>query len=168
MLKSGMDVSLPVIFEPHVDLKKRVPGAIGSDPHRRYGPVRQHDPGVRVSRRPWDYLILTASNALQARAYEDQLRARQELGLLPQVREALVVPDLEGKRIGSGGSTLACLVEILRRERARHGIDFTGSGAIQQALSALRILIVHAGGDSRRLAGLRAMRQNLRSLAGHA
>jgi fucokinase len=99
----------------------------------------------------WDYLILTASNALQAGAYEDQLHARKELGLLPQVREALVVPDLEGKRIGSGGSTLWCLVEILRRERARYGIDFTESGAVQQALSALRILIVHAGGDSRRL-----------------
>jgi fucokinase len=99
----------------------------------------------------WDYLILTASNALQAWAYEDQLQARRELGLLPQVREAFVAPDLEGRRIGSGGSTLWCLVEVLRRERERRGIDFTGSGAIQQALNNLRILIVHAGGDSRRL-----------------
>ena len=101
--------------------------------------------------RLWDYLILTASNALQARAYESQLQARRDLGLLPQVGEAFVVPDLEGRRIGSGGSTLWCLVEILRRERARRGIDFTGDGAIQQALNHLRILIVHAGGDSRRL-----------------
>ena len=99
----------------------------------------------------WDYLILTASNALQARAYESQLQARRELGLLPQVREAFVVPDLEGRRIGSGGSTLWCLVEILRRERARRGIDLSGRGAIEEALSHLRILIVHAGGDSRRL-----------------
>ena len=99
----------------------------------------------------WDYLVLTASNALQARAYESQLHVRWELGLLPRVREAFVVPDLEGKRIGSGGSTLWCLVEILRRERARRGIDLTGSGALEQALSHLRILIVHAGGDSRRL-----------------
>ena len=99
--------------------------------------------------KPWDYLILTASNALQARAYESQLQARWELGLLPQVREAFVVADLEGRRIGSGGSTLWCLVEILRRER--RGFDLTGSGAIEQALSHLRILIVHAGGDSRRL-----------------
>jgi fucokinase len=63
----------------------------------------------------------------------------------------LVVADLEGKRIGSGGSTLWCLVEILRREWARHGIDLSGSGAIERTLSPLRILIVHAGGDSRRL-----------------
>jgi fucokinase len=99
----------------------------------------------------WDYLILTASNALQARAYESQLQARRELGLLPQVGEAFVVPDLEGRRIGSGGSTLCCLVEILRREQARRGILLSGSGAVEEALGRLRILIVHAGGDSRRL-----------------
>jgi fucokinase len=99
----------------------------------------------------WDYLIVTASNDLQARAYEDQLRARRELGLLRQVRDVFVVPDLEGKRIGSGGSTLWCLVQVLRRERERRGLDWSARGAIQQALSGLRILIVHAGGDSRRL-----------------
>ena len=99
----------------------------------------------------WDYLILTASNALQARAYESQLQARRELGLLPQVSEAFVVPDLEGRRIGSGGSTLCCVVEILRREQARRGILLSGSGAVEEALGHLRILIVHAGGDSRRL-----------------
>jgi fucokinase len=99
----------------------------------------------------WDYLILTASNVVQARAYESQLQARRELGLLPQVGEALVVPDLESRRIGSGGSTLCCLVEILRREQARRGILLSGSGAVEEALGHLRILIVHAGGDSRRL-----------------
>ena len=57
----------------------------------------------------WDYLIVTASNVLQASAYEAQLRLRREHGLLAEVREVLVVPDLEGKRIGSGGSTLQCL-----------------------------------------------------------
>jgi fucokinase len=106
---------------------------------------------MSASRSSWDYLILTASNELQARAYEDQLQARSNLGLLPQVRETLVLADLEGKRIGSGGSTLACLVEVLRRERERRDIDLAGSGAIERALRDLRILIVHAGGDSRRL-----------------
>ncbi len=84
----------------------------------------------------WDYLVLTASNDHQAHAYETQLRRRRELGLLPQVREALVIPDPDGKRVGSGGSTLHCLQTILKRE---------------QRLEGLRILIVHAGGDSRRL-----------------
>src|SRR5439155_23284548 len=84
----------------------------------------------------WDYLILTASNAEQARAYEGQLRLRRDLGQLTRVREALVVADPEGKRVGSGGSTLFSLAAVLERE---------------PRLEGLRILIVHAGGDSRRL-----------------
>jgi fucokinase len=92
----------------------------------------------------WDYLIVTASNARQARAYEAQLRLRRELGLLPQVRECFVAADLEDRRIGSGGSTVYCLSEVLERER-KHG------QAAEDALRRLRILIVHAGGDSRRL-----------------
>ncbi len=92
----------------------------------------------------WDYLILTASHEAQARAYEKQLRLRRRLGLLPEVREAFAVADLEDRRIGSGGSTLACLIEVLNRERR-------GETSAAGILSRLRVLIVHAGGDSRRL-----------------
>jgi len=95
----------------------------------------------------WDYLVLTASNAAQAQAYEMQLQMRRQAGLLPQVREVLVVSDLEDQRIGSGGSTLLCLVRIVECERRRRGRR-EGVAAI---LRELRILIVHAGGDSRRL-----------------
>jgi fucokinase len=95
----------------------------------------------------WDYLVVTASNAAQAAAYERQLAARSVAG----VRETLVVADLDGRRIGSGGSTLLCLVEILNRERATRGLDLTTGVAIARALGQLRILIIHAGGDSRRL-----------------
>jgi len=95
----------------------------------------------------WDYLVLTASNALQARAYESQLRLRRQYGLLPQAREALVVADLGDRRIGSGGSTLLCLLRIVERERLRHG----RRNGVAEILRKLRILIVHAGGDSRRL-----------------
>jgi len=72
------------------------------------------------------------------------LRLRRDLGLLPQVRETLVVPDLEGKRIGSGGSTLYCLTQVLNRHSTQDRDPAT-------ILRPLRILIVHAGGDSRRL-----------------
>ena len=114
----------------------------------------------------WDYLIVTASNARQAQAYEDQLRLRRELGLLPQVREWFVVADLEGRRIGSGGSTVYCLVEVLERERAGGTACATTTttspassevgpavppASAADTLRRLRILIVHAGGDSRRL-----------------
>src|SRR6516165_1429009 len=90
----------------------------------------------------WDYLILTASNADQARAYESQLKARRELGHLPRVREALVVADPEGRRVGSGGSTVYALAKVLERHGGRDA---------EKALAGMRILIVHAGGDSRRL-----------------
>ncbi|MHC4521104.1 MAG: hypothetical protein ACYTAS_21125, partial [Planctomycetota bacterium] len=58
----------------------------------------------------WDYLIVTASNEAQAKAYESQLAVRRELGLLSAVREAVVVADPGGRRVGSGGSTLCCLM----------------------------------------------------------
>ncbi|HXR34948.1 MAG TPA: hypothetical protein VN754_03330, partial [Candidatus Binataceae bacterium] len=93
----------------------------------------------------WDYLIVTASNARQASAYEAQLRLRRELGLLPQVRESFAAADLEDRRIGSGGSTVYCLAQVLERERR------TKNQAAEDILRRLRILIVHAGGDSRRL-----------------
>ena len=95
----------------------------------------------------WDYLVLTASNAEQASAYEYQLGLRRQCGMLPQVRDTLVVPDLEGQRIGSGGSTLLCLVRIVEIERRRRG----RRDEVAAILRGLRILIVHAGGDSRRL-----------------
>lgn len=98
----------------------------------------------------WDILIVTASNERQAEAYEAQLNLRRELGLLSDVREAIVVADPGGKRIGSGGSTLYCLMEVLHR---RLGSRLAKSSARdwEQVLAELRILIIHAGGDSRRL-----------------
>jgi fucokinase len=99
----------------------------------------------------WDYLILTASNALQADAYQAQLQLRQELGLLEGVREAFAVPDPEGRRIGSGGSTIYCISLILERERERRGLTGAASQSIEDILRLVRVLIVHAGGDSKRL-----------------
>ncbi|MHB1033104.1 MAG: fucose pyrophosphorylase domain-containing protein [Pirellulales bacterium] len=97
---------------------------------------------------PWDYLIVTASNEAQAQAYRWQLGLRQKLGMLSDFAEVLVVPDAEGKRVGSGGSTLDCLVEVLRRECPAAGAN---PATAEDLLRRRRILILHAGGDSRRL-----------------
>jgi len=97
---------------------------------------------------PWDYLILTAANQRQAKAYTEELRLRCELGRLPQVRQSLVVPDLQDRRMGSGGSTLLCLAEVLQRQAEAGGRD---AERAQEVFRGKRILIVHGGGDSRRL-----------------
>ncbi len=99
---------------------------------------------------PWHYLILTAANDHQAAAYEAQIRMRRETAQLTQVRDTLVVVDPQGRRVGSGGSTLHCLREVLRRE-SEAGQDIPDFAAAERILRGLRILIVHAGGDSRRL-----------------
>ena len=99
----------------------------------------------------WDYLVVTASNGRQAAAYDDELALRIRLGFLPGVRKAMAVPDPGGSRIGSGGSTVWSLLKVLERE-----LGSDGGGALDprvwiEALAKLRILIIHAGGDSRRL-----------------
>ena len=86
----------------------------------------------------WDYVVITASNETQAKAYEQQIEYRKNKGYLPASTVYKVIPDLEGKRIGSGGATLNVLREI-----AKHSgkIDFSG----------LKILCIHSGGDSKRV-----------------
>jgi fucokinase len=104
---------------------------------------------MQTMTRAWDYLIVTAANDQQAKAYDHQIQQRQQAGEIPQVHNCLVIPDIDGRRIGSGGSTLHSLACVLHRERPGAGpATFEEAEAI---LSGLRILIVHAGGDSRRL-----------------
>ncbi len=85
----------------------------------------------------WDYVILTASNNEQAKAYEEQINYRLKLGVLPSSKYA-VIPDPDGKRCGSGGATLSVLRYIADKENST---DF----------SKLRILVIHSGGDSKRV-----------------
>ncbi len=99
----------------------------------------------------WDYLIVTASNDRQAAAYDEALTLRADLGLLPGVRRAMAVADPGGKRVGSGGSTVWCLLTVLGREMGKRAPRPLDPGTWMETLDRLRILIVHAGGDSRRL-----------------
>ncbi|MGN0570732.1 MAG: L-fucokinase [Candidatus Fimenecus sp.] len=100
------------------------------------------DDYIRSLNRPnfigWDYIILTASNEQQATGFEAQLRMRADRELLPQQTHFAVVPDPGGKRVGSGGATLNVLRYIAQM---RDSADFSG----------LRILVIHSGGDSKRV-----------------
>jgi fucokinase len=96
----------------------------------------------------WDYLIVTASNEDQASAARRQLELRQDLGLLGRVSRIEVVPDPGGRRIGSGASTILCLLRILERESGESRFPMS---KWREVFDRLRILIIHAGGDSKRL-----------------
>lgn len=99
----------------------------------------------------WDYLVVTASNERQASSYREELRLRRSLGFLPAATRVLAVPDPDGKRVGSGGSTIRCLLEILSRELPPGTPGRLDPAAWAGALGRLRILIIHAGGDSKRI-----------------
>lgn len=94
----------------------------------------------------WDYLLVSVPNARQAEACEQALRLRRQLGILAHVDWAEAIADPDGKRIGSGGSTIRCLMAVLKRERQSRG-----AATWEEILTSRRILILHAGGDSRRL-----------------
>lgn len=89
----------------------------------------------------WDHVILTASNEAQAEAYREQIAYRLEHGLLPEKTAYAVLPDPEGKRVGSGGATFHVL---------RYIAEQTGEEAASCFLNK-RILVIHSGGDSKRV-----------------
>jgi len=86
----------------------------------------------------WDWVVITASNESQAEAFRLQLDRRSAEGfLLPNTNYA-VIPDVDGKRIGSGGATL----NVLRYIGEQVGIS---------NVPKLKILVFHSGGDSKRI-----------------
>ena len=89
----------------------------------------------------WDYVILTASNEAQANGYINQIEYRKKIGQIPQGTHYAVLPDPDGKRVGSGGATLNALLYVSAEEKRKnnpHPFD-------------KKILVIHSGGDSKRV-----------------
>ncbi len=84
----------------------------------------------------WDYVILTASNEAQAKAYRVQIEHRLSRGHLPCKTHYAVLPDRNGQRVGSGGATLSCIRYVAQREPSFEG---------------KKVLVIHSGGDSKRV-----------------
>ena len=80
---------------------------------------------------------MTASNEAQATAYRNQIENRLEKGLLPEETTYAVLPDPEGKRVGSGGATFQVMRYIADQEPER-----------ENPFKNRRILVIHSGGDS--------------------
>ncbi len=82
----------------------------------------------------WNYIVITASNEHQAEGFRKQIEARA--GFLPARTKVVVIPDEGGVRAGSGGATLSVLKWLRERE---------------QFFDGLRVLVIHSGGDSKRV-----------------
>ena len=82
----------------------------------------------------WDYVFLTASNGHQAHMYELQIQNRKDH--LPSRTKYIVIHDEGGLSVGSGGATLSVLKKLREYENSFEG---------------LRILVIHSGGDSKRI-----------------
>jgi fucokinase len=104
---------------------------------------RRYQQSLQAGARGWDVCILTASDERQATVYRNLLAARSEAGLLPSRTRFVVLADPDGQRIGSGGATLRALAlwPALLSEHNASAID----------LRTARVLVIHSGGDSKRL-----------------
>ncbi len=94
----------------------------------------------------WDYVVLTASNEEQAQSYRMQIARRVERGLIPASTQYVVLPDPQGKRVGSGGATLNVLRYLAEADRSK-----SEGGSQRNPFVKKRILVIHSGGDSKRV-----------------
>ena len=85
----------------------------------------------------WDVVAITASSERQAERYQWEIERRRERGRIPANVRYLVLPDPGDRRVGSGGATLLALKAI-----AKGGVEWW---------ERHRVLLIHCGGDSRRL-----------------
>jgi fucokinase len=113
--------------------------------------------GAGTAQGGWDRCVLTASDARQAAMYERQLELRRAAGLLPAGTRFEVVADPPGRRIGSGGATLRVMSRLAGAVGERERTARTLSGIHDEpplqgrAFLRERVLVIHSGGDSRRL-----------------
>jgi fucokinase len=80
--------------------------------------------------------MITASSERQATLYRDEIQRRTLSGMLPEETQFLVVPDPGDRRVGSGGATINALGIL---------------GKDLEWWRGHRALLIHSGGDSRRL-----------------
>jgi galactokinase/mevalonate kinase-like predicted kinase len=92
----------------------------------------------------FDVCIITASNPKQAESFRRLIDKRKTGGIYPREIDFFVCSDPEAGRIGSGGGTVRAVVELLKARNIP--LD-----AGKEYYASRRVLIIHAGGESRRL-----------------
>ncbi len=100
-----------------------------------------------------DTCIITASDERQAGVFRALLGRRIDRGLYPREIDFRVYSDPPAGRAGSGGATIWALVSLLRDEGLdlTKGCEMSGVEEALERLASRRILVIHAGGEARRL-----------------
>ncbi|WCJ22448.1 L-fucokinase/GDP-L-fucose pyrophosphorylase [Euphorbia peplus] len=117
----------------------------------------------------WDAIVLTAASPEQAQLYEWQLTRAKRIGRISQSTVTLAVPDPNGHRIGSGAATLNAIYALARHYHTQVANTENGSSgscmpragsenddsilpeSVVRFLAKKHILLLHAGGDSKRV-----------------
>ncbi|KAL0913103.1 hypothetical protein M5K25_016535 [Dendrobium thyrsiflorum] len=115
----------------------------------------------------WDAIVLTAASPEQAALYEWQLERAKRIGRVAESTVTLAVPDPDGARIGSGAATLHAISALARHlirvglispqssnnkdENATASTNELTYEAIIELFAKWSILMLHAGGDSKRV-----------------
>ncbi|URD82368.1 L-fucokinase [Musa troglodytarum] len=120
----------------------------------------------------WDAVVLTAASPEQAALYEWQLLRAKRFGRIAPSTVTLAVPDPDAARIGSGAATLHAIFALARHLlRIGHAPlevsddkedslpsslngwsnDDTSFSSIVNYMATRHILLLHAGGDSKRV-----------------
>ena len=88
----------------------------------------------------WDVLVLTCKTNAYAKAAQDKLQRRKQLGYLPQDLIILCIEDPQDG-IGSGGATLNALLTLTEHLSAQHGFTVVTSDVLKHS----RVLMMHSG-----------------------
>ncbi|KAK4778063.1 hypothetical protein SAY87_018250 [Trapa incisa] len=116
----------------------------------------------------WDAIVLTAASPEQAQLYNWQLSRAKRMGRISSSTVTLAVPDPQGQRIGSGAATLNAIYALACHYEQELGLTIdpkilssndcnSGSqkeadiGRLVELLAKKHILLLHAGGDSKRV-----------------
>ncbi|CAN6466062.1 unnamed protein product [Victoria cruziana] len=115
----------------------------------------------------WDAIVLTAASPEQAYLYDWQLQRAKRMGRISSSTITLAVPDPHGARIGSGAATLNALRVLASRltqvSDAENGLlqsfplhdrasdEVTDESLVMKSMVKMHILLLHAGGDSKRV-----------------
>eukprot|EP00755_Sulcionema_specki_P008329 Sspe_Gene.5876::Locus_1962_Transcript_1_1_Confidence_1.000_Length_2771::g.5876::m.5876/K00976/FPGT; fucose-1-phosphate guanylyltransferase len=99
-----------------------------------------HDVLADPSKVFFDVVIITSADAEQTETYESNIEYLLSAKRIPSQTKYIVYPDPPGRKVGCGGATFYVLDALLKKY-----------GYTPDQLESLKVLLIHAGGYSKRL-----------------